>query len=164
METIKQWALSLLATCIVTAVVGFLVPSGKFEKTLKILTSLFLIFGFCIPLTKLDINTQAFDETNGIKTRIDEKLLEEEIEKEVVQVLENEIKNQITLYLSQRNISFTEIIPEIKIDADQNIEIISIIIKLNDMADINIIENFVYQRFGIVPEVDIESGVSYGNE
>ncbi len=162
MEIVKEWALSLTVTCIVTAVLSYVTPSGKFEKSVKVFISLFLLIAFFAPIAELDTDSIVLKENEGIEKWISESALETKVKNEVIQVLEQEIKAKISAFLNQRNISFTEIIPDISIDGNDNISIMTIHIVVSKDVDRDIIEDFVLRSFGIIPQIVINSGDNYG--
>lgn len=66
MEIIKSWALSFSAAAVITAVIGFLSPSGAFDKSVKIISALFMLLCFIVPITKGGITGVVKDEVEDI--------------------------------------------------------------------------------------------------
>ncbi len=159
METIKEWAISLSATCVIASLVELVTPSGRFEKSVKILTALLLIICFVSPIFKLDLNALKFEQISGVEGWINDEQMENEMESEVINVLKKEIRNRLTTYFSQNNIHYLDVSSDITIDENKNISISSITIVLCEDRNRRLIEEFVYSDFGIIPQIVIDSGV-----
>ena len=156
METIKSWAISVIAAAVITAVISIAAPTGNMNKSVKIITALFMLLCFASPLVNGDFET----DFNGFDYEISEWLsdseLEAEIRNQITDKLENEIKSEVGAYLKNMEVNEFEIDVRIKADENNSIEIKKIEIVLPTHEKLSQISDYVYENFGIIPDVTVK--------
>ena len=155
MEIIKSWALSFSAAAVITAVIGFLSPSGAFDKSVKIISALFMLVCFIVPITKGGITGVVKDEVEDISEWLVDSKQVKKVENDVLSALESSAESRISSYLKNIGTDKSEIEIEIKIDETKNIKIKKISITLFEKSDYKSIEEFVISEFGISPEITV---------
>lgn len=158
MEILKSWALSVTAASVITAVITFISPSGSIEKSVKTITSLFMLICFIVPLVNADMHNSVAFDLESISECIDDGRLKKEVENEAISVLENEIITKIKAYIEKKGIYNPKIQVLINISDKYDIIIKKISIELSDNVDTLGIVKFVENEFGITPEVVILKG------
>ncbi len=160
METFKSWALSAVTAATVAAVISLLTPSGNFEKTIKILITLFVLAAFVVPFVKSDVFADFSGVTDGIKEVIEDNELEKEVREEVADSLQNAVKAEISAYLLQNNIDVKYIGIKVCVEDDNNIFVEKITIALSEYIQTEEFEKYIATRFGVAPDFVLEQEVS----
>lgn len=94
MEVIKQWIICIIICSIVTAVVSVLSPSGKTEKALKTVVSVFMVCAFLSPFfdgvsVKTEFDFPDFkDNEKVLSSEITRSMLDETEKQSVVKIEE----------------------------------------------------------------------------
>lgn len=67
MEAVRQWAICLLASAVVGAFACIVMPNGSVEKTIKVVSGIFVIAAVCSPLADLSMRdfAQTAAQTEG---------------------------------------------------------------------------------------------------
>ncbi len=153
MDILKSWALSVTAASVIAAVITFVSPSGNIEKSVKTVTSLFMLLCFIVPLVNADVYKSDDIYLEGISEWIDDGKLKKEVENEAISVLENEITAKIKAYTEEKGIYNSEIQVLVNVSDEYDIAIEKISIELKDNVDTYDIIKFVEDEFSITPEV-----------
>lgn len=155
MDILKSWALSVTAASVIAAVITFVSPSGNIEKSVKTVTSLFMLLCFIVPLVNADVYKSDDIYLEGISEWIDDGKLKKEVENEAISVLENEITAKIKAYTEEKGIYNSEIQVLVNVSDEYDIAIEKISIELKDNVDTYDIIKFVEDEFLITPEVTV---------
>ena len=155
MEVIKTWALSVSAASVITTVIGFLSPSGSFDKSLKIIAAFFMLLCFIVPFTETEAIKYMGDEVEKMSEWLVDNKFNKEIENEVAEMLQTSVKSQISAYLNNIGIDNADINVKIEIDENQNIEIVKISIVLFNEINIDSLATFVESTFEVLPEITV---------
>lgn len=153
MEILKSWALSVTAASVIAAVITFVSPSGSMEKSVKTVTSLFMLLCFIVPLVNTDVHKSADFDLDGISEWIDDGKLRKEVENQAISVLENEIITKIKAYSEEKGIYNSEVQVLINVSDEYDIVIERISIKVKGNVDTSDIVKFVEDEFSITPEI-----------
>ena len=153
MEVVKSWALSVAAAAAITAVIGFLSPSGSLDKPVKTITALFMILCFLVPFTKTDFKEIFTDDVKEVSEWVEDNKLKKHVENEVLSMLESSAKSRISAFLKSNGTENSKIDIKLIIDENQNITIKNISITLFEKTDVNGLVNFVKSEFDILPEI-----------
>ncbi len=154
MEGIKSWAVCAVVSALVCAVVELLSPQGGSERSIKFLTSVFVLLAFVSPFA--DIKLSAADYTGGINSFIEAHELEEAVEKQAKQALSSQIVSSLGAYLESLDFAFADIDVSVVIDSEKNISIQSITVNTS-ITDISKLEKAIAyseENFGVIPQFE----------
>lgn len=153
----KSWALSAMAAAVITAVINFLSPNGAFEKSIKIITAVFMLICFAAPIADGSDYIDISGSISGVDDWINDSALESEVKKQVSQTLKDEIETKITSFLKGKAVEEFEIETKIDIDGNENIKIDSISIFLTDETHAEALKDYIYNNFNIMPQVIVKT-------
>ncbi len=162
METFKSWAVSVVAAATIAAIISLLAPVGNFEKTIKIIVTLFVLASFIAPFVKSDIFDDFSGITDGMEEIIEENELENEVEEEIADSLKSAVESEISAYFAGKGIDITDIKTDVRIEDDNSIFVKRISIVLPGNTPTEEFENYISARFGVVPDFTFGSEVSDG--
>lgn len=157
METFNSWALSAVAASTVAGVISLLAPSGNFEKTIKIVITLFILVSFVMPFVRSGSVSGVFESNEGIKEFIEENELNNEVKSQVEDSLENVIVTQVEAFLSSSGVIFNYVEAKVNVDEANNVFVKSITIYAEDFFETEEAEKFIIDNFGIKPDIVFES-------
>lgn len=156
MENIKEWAMSVVFSVAVAAVIGLLSPKGGGEKAVKFLTCVFLLIMFLSPFADFEFN--AAEYTKGIDSFLQEHELKDQVESRVKETLASQIISSVSAYLNSINVEYTKISVDMDIDENKNITIKGIVFHLPSLSSENekLITDYVRKNFGAKTEFIID--------
>ncbi len=147
MNTFKEVITTVCLAGIGTAVYKMLVPSGTFEKQLKLLISLFLILGVISPFVSGDINLSIPTSENIVETSEYITLQNSILENMAVNAQDN-LSRELGRILSQEGIETTEILAKINISPTYSISIIEVKLLLPNMGFEGVAREIVEREVG----------------
>ncbi len=153
MDVLKSWAVSVIAAAVVTAAVSYFSPSGKLDKSVKIITALFMLICLISPFVKSDINEKFFIDVEKVSEWLADNKLKKEVECEVESMLENSVCSRISAYLVNEGAEKSEVNVKVKIDENNNVKIQKIDIRLFEKIDENNLKTFVETEFETTPVI-----------
>lgn len=156
MENIKEWAMSVVFSVAVAAVIGLLSPKGGGEKAIKFLTCIFLLIMFLSPFAHFEFN--AAEYTKGIDSFLQEHELKDQVESQVKETLASQIISSVSAYLNSINVEYTKISVDMDIDENKNITIKGIVLHLISKNSQNekLISDYVRDNYGAEAEILID--------
>ena len=157
MEIFKNWATSVITAAAITCILSFIVPSGPFVKSIKTITAIFMLICFVTPLTKTRSAVDVDFGVTGVSIWLEDSKLENEVKKEIIQILKNEIKLKIEAYFND-SVDVISVDSDIEIDFENDIKIKNITIELQSGTDIVGVRDYVYEQFGVRPQIKFRTG------
>lgn len=155
MENLKSWAVCVVVSSAVAAVVELLVPEGGGEKPVKFITSVFVLFAFISPFA--DFEPLSVEYSYGIDELVESNELENQIELQAKESLEAQIKSMLTVYTESLGVACESVEAEVVINSEKEIHLASIRVCLhggNEEIKLKITE-YSNKNFGVTPEVII---------
>lgn len=153
MENLKSWAVCVVVSSAVAAVVELLAPEGGGEKPVKFITSVFVLFAFVSPFA--DFEPLSLDYTQGVGEFVEANELKKQIESQAKDSLEAQINSMLSAYIESIGAVCEEIEAEVVISTDNDIYLDSITIYLLDVSEEEKrkIAEYSQESFGVVPEI-----------
>lgn len=155
MENLKSWAVCVVVSSAVAAVVELLVPDGNGEKPVKFITSVFVLFAFISPFA--DFEPLSIEYTQGVEEFIEANELQEQIESQAKDSLETQMKSMLSAYIESIGAVCESIEADVVINSDKDIYLdsISICVTNGDEETKRKITDYSRENFGIVPEIKV---------
>lgn len=153
MENLKSWAVCVVVSSAVAAVVELLAPGGGGEKPVKFITSVFVLFAFVSPFA--DFEPLSFEYTQGVEDFIEANELQEQIESQAKDSLESQIRSMLSAYIESIGAVCGSVEAVVSINSDKEIYLDSITVYIsngNEETRRKITE-YSRENFGIVPEI-----------
>ena len=153
MENLKSWAVCVVVSSAVAAVVELLAPGGGGEKPVKFITSVFVLFAFVSPFA--DFEPLSFEYTQGVEDFIEANELQEQIESQAKDRLESQIRSMLSAYIESIGAVCGSVEAVVSINSDKEIYLDSITVYIsngNEETRRKITE-YSRENFGIVPEI-----------
>ncbi len=153
MDSVKSWAVSAVFAMAVSAAVSLLSLNSEAEKSMKFITSVFVVLMFLSPVSQLEFD--ALIDTQGIDEFIEAGELERAVEEQALDALVSQITSSIKAFCEKIEIEGAEIRVSMDIDSDKNISIKSIEISADGLDENKRIQldEFVKENFGIQAEI-----------
>lgn len=153
MENLKSWAVSVVASSAVAAVIELLVPEGGGEKPVKFITSVFVLFAFVSPFAAFE--PLSFEYTQGVEDFIEANELQEQIEAQAKDSLETQIKAMLSAYVESIAVVCEGVEADVAINSEKDIYLDSITVLVSDCNEEakQKITEYAQENFGIVPEI-----------
>lgn len=154
MEVLKSWAVCAVVSALVCAVVDLLSPQGGSERSMKFITSVFVLLAFVSPLKDIEFSANGY--TSGIDSFIEAHELEETVEKQAKEALSSQIISSFGAYLESINFTFEDIDPKVTVDSEKNIFIQSITVVTGNTDIVKTEKAIAYSKenFGVVPQFE----------
>ena len=153
MENLKSWAVCVVASSAVAAVIELLSPEGGGEKPLKFITSVFVLFAFVSPFAEFE--PLSVDFTRGVDELIEANELQKQIEAQAKDSLEAQIKSLLSAYIESIGAVCESVEAAVVINSDNEIYLDSITVIISDGNDEarQKITEYSEDNFGVVPEI-----------
>lgn len=153
MDKIKDWAVLICTSSVLSGILTFLIPEGRLKKTANTVISLFMLSVFISLFSSVDILTLNIDTDTSIDTdiyvvEINEYLISQS-NKTAQSLIEDEI-NEICDYPIEVDTEWSV--------SDNVYTLTNVIITINaaDSSKISVIKTKTSSITGIIPEVNIE--------
>ena len=155
MENLKSWAVCVVVSSAVAAVVELFVPEGGGEKPVKFITSVFVLFAFVSPFA--DFEPLPVEYSQGVEEFIESNELQNQIELQAKESLEAQIKSMLSAYTESLGIVCESVEAEVVINSDKEIRLasISVFLRGGDKETKRKITEYSIKNFGVTPEVRI---------
>ena len=153
MENLKSWAVCVVVSSAVAAVVELLVPEGGSEKPVKFITSVFVLFAFVSPFA--DFEPLSAEYTQGVEDFMEAHELQEQIEEQAKTSLEGQIKSLLSAYVERVGAVCEAVEAEVVINSDKEIYLDSITVYISDGNEETMrkIAEYSLENFGMAPEI-----------
>ncbi len=147
MEFIRTWALGLCISAITGAVVIALSPSGSFEKSIRIVVSVFIICTMILPFS--DSGSDIFQDDLFVS---DESLSQaEKLSQEAYRQSEEYLRSSVITLLGNNGIFCDDVI--IKMNTADNAAVIQSITVVNPDADESKVKALIKDTLGVEVQV-----------
>ncbi|MBR4049578.1 MAG: stage III sporulation protein AF [Clostridia bacterium] len=155
MENLKSWAVCVVVSSAVAAVIELLAPEGGGEKPVKFITSVFVLFAFVSPFA--DFEPLPFEYTQGVEDFVEANELQEQIESQAKDSLEAQIKSMLSAYIESIGAVCESVEADVVINSDKDIYLDSITVFISDGDEEakRKITDYSRENFGIVPEIKV---------
>ena len=152
MENLKSWAVCVVVSSVVAAVVELLVPEGGGGKPVKFITSVFVLFAFVSPFA--EFQPLSFEYVQGMDEFINEYELGKRVEEQAKESLEAQVVSMLKAYAQSIGIVCKGIEADVVINADKDIFLGGITVQLDtvDKTAIQKIIDYSQENFNIIPE------------
>ena len=153
MENLKSWAVCVVVSSAVAAVVELLVPEGGGEKPVKFITSVFVLLAFVSPFA--DFEGLSFEYTQGVDEFVGEYELERRIEEQARESLETQIVSMLCAYVESTGVRCGGVEADVSVGTDKDISLNSITVYLygGDREIRQKITDYSRENFGVTPEI-----------
>lgn len=154
METLKQIALSVCITAVISSILFIIVPSGHFEKILKLVVGVYIIYCIVTPILKIksDFNFNTGDIPSGSSQPTNQEILDSSL-KQLSDIIRTNMEKDLEQNLLEKGIKPKSITININMDDPQNIEIDSIQVKLGGQGRSQEVASIVKEMFGVTPTI-----------
>lgn len=154
METIKQIALSVCITAVISSILFIIVPSGHFEKVLKLVVGIYIIYCIVTPILKLksDFKIDTDNTSSGSSNTTNQEILDNSLN-QLRDIIKTKMEKDLEQNLLQKGIKAKTVTININMDDPQNIKIDSIQVKLGGEARSQEVTIIVKEMFGITPTI-----------
>lgn len=155
MENLKSWAICVVASSAVAAVVELLAPDGGGEKPVKFITSVFVLLAFISPFA--DFEPLSFEYTQGVEDFVETHELQKQVEEQAKHSLEEHIKSMLSSYVESIGAVCESIEADVLINYDKDIYLDSITVYISggDAETIQKISEYSQENFGIAPNIEV---------
>lgn len=155
MENLKSWAVCVVVSSAVAAVVELLVPEGNGEKPVKFITSVFVLFAFVSPFA--DFEPLSIEYTQGVDEFVEANELQEQIESQAKDSLEAQIRSMLTAYIESIGAACESVEANVVINPDKDIYLDSITVCISggDEETKRKITDYSRENFDVIPEVKV---------
>ncbi len=156
MEDIRSWAVSVIFSVAIAAVIGMLSLDSSGGKAVRFIVSVFLLLVFLSPLCEFDFEAENY--TNGIDSYLQEYKLEEQVEEQVKENLSAQVISSVSAYLDLNDIKCSKISVNVDIDENKNITINRIVINaaaVNAESKIKLIE-YIKDNYEVEAEIIVD--------
>ena len=151
MEYIKQWALGLVLTSVISTVILAVSPSGSMEKQVRFAVSLVILIMLVRPLTGLlDIKDTSF-KNNGILNENASYASDDYL----VVAFKNELNNKLVELIENEGINVIETEIEVSVNDEKEIAVESVAVFIADTNEISTVKNLIKNEYGIIAEVEV---------
>ena len=154
METIKQIALSVCITAVISSILFIIVPSGHFEKVLKLVVGIYVIYCIVTPVLKLksDFSVDTGKIPSGSSSTTNQEILNNSLN-QLRDIMKLKMEKDLEQNLLEKGIKAKSITININMDDPQNIKINSIQIKLGAEGRSQEVTSIVKEMYGISPTI-----------
>ena len=152
MEQIKQWAVNICITLVVTGVLSMLIPHGSMEKVMKFATSVFFLCCLLLPfftgLPELKLDTEA-------AAAADYADIEETMQKQFGMLSKSNIERIVQNILEAEEITAEKIEADIHISEDNSVSInkVCVVLSERDSGRREEVRELLRQQTGLAIEV-----------
>ena len=130
MESVKYWAVSLIAAALIGSIYSFLIPSKSFNSVLKLSVTAFIISVLILPLTsKNNMKELNFESVTDVNTISENSFINETI---LTYAAEN-VRKEIETILNGKKYIFEDI--NITMNIDENSSIVINEVELSGVPD-----------------------------
>ncbi len=151
METFKNWAFSICCASVSGGIMNMLLPENSSSKTFKTILCVFFLCIVISPLTELNCSIPSFFEKN-----IDEESYSEnKFIENSTDYIESELIRAAEEILAEENIETKDISVSVNISESGSIDINKFVLILSDIENIYEIENKIFQKTGVKPNITV---------
>ena len=155
MENLKSWAVCVVVSSVVAAVVELLAPEGGGEKSVKFITAVFVLLAFVSPFA--DFEPLSFEYIQGVEEFVEANELEKQIEAQAKESLETQVISILSAYVESIGAVCESVEAAVVINSDKEIYLDSVTVCIsggNDEARKKITE-YSRDNFGVSPEIKV---------
>lgn len=154
MSGLRSWAASVIAAAVLAGVMEAVLPKHRFEKSVKVLLTLFLLVSFLSPLLGSASGPQRLK--SGLDNLLDQYEAQQALEQTVRQTLAREIETSVAAFAAENGFSLESVKARVTVDANHKITVDRIeIIMAGTMEQQRELNEFVFDSFSVQPVIQM---------
>ena len=154
MNGLRSWTASVIAAAVLAGVMEAFLPKHRFEKSVKVLLTLFLLVSFLSPLLGSASGPQRLK--SGLDDLLDQYEAQQALEQTVRQTLAREIEASVAAFAAENGFLVDRVKARVTVDANHKITVDRIeIIMAGTMEQQRELNEFVFDSFSVQPVIQV---------